>query len=204
MKIIKRGAEAIITITDNSVFKERVKKSYREELLDDSLRTGRTKKEAKLIALAKKAGVPTPSITDVDVKEGVIEMTHVKGDKLKDILNEMPGEEREKVFKTIGKQIGKLHKHHIIHGDLTTSNMILSGDRVYFIDFGLGEINESVESKGVDLLLFKKALQSAHWKVAEECLSAAFDAYMKGYKKAEEVFERLKVIERRGRYFSER
>jgi TP53 regulating kinase-like protein len=204
MPEIKRGAEAVITITDDSVLKERVKKSYREELLDDSLRIGRTKKEAKLIALAKKAGVPTPSITDVDVKKGVIEMSHVQGDKLKDILNEMPGEKREKVCKTIGGQIGKLHKHHIIHGDLTTSNMILSGDRVYFIDFGLGEINESIEAKGVDLLLLKKALHSAHWKVAEKSFNTVVATYTKKYKKAENVIERLRVIERRGRYFSER
>jgi TP53 regulating kinase-like protein len=204
MPEIKRGAEAVITITDNSVLKERVKKSYREEHLDDSLRKGRTKKEAKLIALAKKAGVPTPSITNVDVKEGTIEMTHVRGDKLKDVLNGMSAEKRLEVCKTIGGQIGRLHRHHIIHGDLTTSNMILSRGRVYFIDFGLGEINESVESKGVDLLLFKKALHSAHWKVAEDSYSATVEAYKKKYNKAEEVLERLRVIERRGRYFSER
>jgi Kae1-associated kinase Bud32 len=131
-------------------------------------------------------------------------MSHVKGDKLKDVLNEMTGEQRKRVCKLIGVQIGRLHDSNIIHGDLTTSNMIHTGDRVVFIDFGLGEINESIESKGVDLLLFKKALHSAHWKVAEECFKAAAEGYKREYKKAEEVLERLKTIERRGRYHSVR
>jgi Kae1-associated kinase Bud32 len=204
MDSIKRGAEAVITIQNDSVLKDRVKKNYREKRLDDELRKGRTKKEAKLIALAKRAGVPTPFITDVNVTKASIEMSHVRGDKLKDVLNEMPAAKRKEVCRTIGSQAGRLHNTHIIHGDLTTSNMILSDKRVYFIDFGLGEINESIETKGVDLLLFKKALHSAHWKVAEECFNETVEAYSKTYKKADEVLERLNVIEKRGRYFSER
>jgi Kae1-associated kinase Bud32 len=204
MVTIKRGAEAIITIQDGSVSKDRVKKSYRTDLLDFELRQSRTKREAKLISLAKRAGVPTPLITNVDMTLGSIEMTHVKGDKLKDVLSDMGPQKRNGVCTTIGDQIGSLHAHHIVHGDLTTSNMILSGDRVYFIDFGLGEINESIETKGVDLLLFKKALHSAHWKVADECFDKACEAYKNEYEKADEVLQRLRTIERRGRYFSER
>jgi Kae1-associated kinase Bud32 len=204
MTIIKRGAEAVITIKADSVRKERVKKNYRVDELDDELRSVRTKREAKLMSFAKRAGVPTPLMTEVDVVNGIIRMSNVKGDKLKDVLNNMEGEKRLDVCKIIGQQIGKLHKHHIIHGDLTTSNMILAGGRVIFIDFGLGEINESIESKGVDLLLFKKALHSTHWKVAEICFSEAVETYEKSYNRTEEVLERLKTIERRGRYFSER
>jgi Kae1-associated kinase Bud32 len=204
MSDIKRGAEAVITITDDSVLKERVKKSYREVHLDHSLRRGRTRREAKLMALAKRAGVPTPYIRDIDTSGSTIEMSHVRGDKLKDVLNDMQPQRQTEVSRIIGEQIGRLHSHQIIHGDLTTSNMIVSDKRVYFIDFGLGEINESIEAKGVDLLLFKKALHSAHWKVAEKCFKAAVEAYTKKYGKADKVLERLRVIERRGRYFSER
>jgi Kae1-associated kinase Bud32 len=204
MVTIKRGAEAVITIQDGSVSKERVKKTYRADLLDDDLRQGRTKREAKLIAFAKRAGVPTPVVTNVDVASGLIEMTHVKGDKLKDALNDRSDMKRTRVCRTIGEQIGRLHGQHIVHGDLTTSNMILAGDRVVFIDFGLGEINESIEAKGVDLLLFKKALHSAHWKVAERCFETTVESYKNVYEKADEVLKRLRTIERRGRYFSER
>ena len=133
--VIKRGAEAVITIRNGSVLKERVKKSYREDRLDNELRMGRTRREAKLIALAKRAGVPTPFITDVDLGRASIEMSLVEGDKLKDVLNTLPPAKRRSVCKAIGRQIGRLHRNHIIHGDLTTSNMILSGGRVYFIDF---------------------------------------------------------------------
>jgi len=204
MASVKRGAEAVITIQDGDVLKERVKKSYREPSLDEELRAWRTRREAKLIALAKRAGVPTPYIRDVDLSKGVIRMSHVEGERLKDVLNGMPATERKRVCRVVGEQIGRLHKSHIVHGDLTTSNMILSGKRVYFIDFGLGEINESIEAKGVDLLLFKKALHSAHWQVAEECFNTTVESYKKIYEKADEVLERLKTIERRGRYFSVR
>jgi Kae1-associated kinase Bud32 len=204
MSLVKRGAEAVITITDDSVLKERVRKSYREGSLDDNLRRERTRREAKLIALSKRAGVPTPFISDVDVRRGVIEMSHVEGDKLKDVLDSLSGSIMKEVCGKIGDQVGRLHSHHIIHGDLTTSNMIVHGSRIFFIDFGLGEINESVEAKGVDLLLFKKALHSAHWKVAETCFEAAVEGYSRRYGKAGEVLDRLRKIERRGRYFSER
>lgn len=204
MKVVKRGAEAVVTITEAHVVKERVPKGYRAVELDNLLRTGRTKREARLIALAKRAGVPAPLIRHVDPEKGVIEMSHIEGDKLKDVLNYMPASKRIEVCQIIGEQIGRLHRRHIVHGDLTTSNMIFTGSQVVFIDFGLGEINESIESKGVDLLLFKKALHSAHWQIADECYSTAVNAYQKVYEKADEVLQRLKTIERRGRYFSER
>jgi Kae1-associated kinase Bud32 len=201
---VKRGAEAVVTITEAHVVKERVPKGYRAPELDNFLRTGRTKREARLIALAKRAGVPAPLIRHVDPEKGVIEMSHVAGDKLKDVLNNMPASKRIEVCQVIGEHVGRLHTRHIVHGDLTTSNMILTGSQVVFIDFGLGEINESIESKGVDLLLFKKALHSAHWQVAEECYNATAESYKNTYEKAEEVLQRLRTIERRGRYFSER
>ena len=204
MPDIKKGAEAVVTLESKRVVKNRLKKNYRNAILDSDLRIGRTKREAKLMSLAKKAGVPTPFITDVNLKDGIIEMTRVEGDKLKDVLNEFESKKRLKICRTVGGYIVKLHKNHIIHGDLTTSNIMLAGDRVVFIDFGLGEINESIESKGVDLLLFKKALDSAHWKVADECFKEAVAAYFEEFDRANEVLERLKVIERRGRYVSER
>lgn len=200
----KRGAEAVITISDDAVVKERIKKGYREEHLDDQLRKTRTKREAKLIHLARKAGVPTPLISDVNLSTFTIEMSRIKGEKLKDVLDSMNKTKRSAACSMIGKYIGRLHSKDLIHGDLTTSNMILKDSKMYLIDFGLGEINESIESKGVDLLLFKKALQSAHWRVAEECFNEAIQAYTSEYEKAGEVLKRLQTIERRGRYFSER
>lgn len=201
---IKRGAEAVVKITEHRVIKERIPKRYRQKELDQELRTSRTKREAKLLVLAKRAGVPTPLVKDVDLHKKILEVSTVIGDKIKDILNDLPMDEREHVCRTIGNQIGLLHARHIIHGDLTTSNMILEGERVFFIDFGLGEINESIETKGVDLLVFKKALYSAHWMIAEECFSHAVEGYQNSNPNADKVLKRLHSIERRGRYIKER
>lgn len=40
----------------------------------------------------------------------------------------------------MGFLIFRLHQQGIIHGDLTTSNMILKDNKLYLIDFGLSYI----------------------------------------------------------------
>ena len=204
MEMIGKGAEANIYRSGDAVIKERIKKTYRVEKLDKSLRKSRTKREAKLISAARRAGVPTPFIRDIDNAKTSILLDYVDGHKIRKILNDVSGDERIKICTEAGKSTGKLHKNHIIHGDLTTSNMILSGDRIYFIDFGLGEINEAVEAKGVDLLVFKKSLRSTHFKYEEVCMDAFFDGYRKEFRDCSEILKRLRAIEKRGRYFSER
>ena len=101
----------------------------------------------------------------------------------------------------IGESLSKLHDKHIIHGDLTTSNLILKEDKVYFIDFGLGFLNGKYEDKGVDIHLLKQALEAKHFKNWE----ILFQEFEGGYrsietKEAEKVFDKLKAIEKRGRY----
>jgi len=103
--------------------------------------------------------------------------------------------------------IGRLHNRGIIHGDLTTSNMILtSNGKVFFVDFGLGEQSEELEIRGVDLHLMKRALQSTHYKYAKECFDAVMEGYAEtvGKEPAKNVLEKIQEIERRGRYVAER
>ncbi|MEM3641812.1 MAG: O-sialoglycoprotein endopeptidase, partial [Candidatus Bathyarchaeia archaeon] len=107
----------------------------------------------------------------------------------------------------IGRLTGALHKNGITHGDLTTSNMIQGIEgKIFLVDFGLGEKTEELEARGVDLHLMRRALQSIHFKFAEEC----FMAVMKGYSKVldaetvKNVSDKIREIERRGRYVSER
>jgi TP53 regulating kinase-like protein len=97
--------------------------------------------------------------------------------------------------------------HGVIHGDLTTSNMILnSEDKIFLVDFGLGEKTMELEVRGVDLHLMKRALQSTHYQFAEEC----FEAVMRGYgavlgaEETGKVLWKIREIERRGRYVAER
>ena len=101
-------------------------------------------------------------------------------------------------MKLLGEQVSKLHSHDLIHGDLTTSNVILSGDEVFIIDFGLGFVSKKIEDKAVDLHLLKQALEAKHF----ENWSELFDNFLQKYEFNEsgEVIERLDVVEKRGRY----
>ena len=105
-----------------------------------------------------------------------------------------------KISKEIGETLTKLHNQDIIHGDLTTSNMILSNknNKLYLIDFGLGFHSYKIEDKAVDLHLLKQALEAKHYKIAEECITII----LKNYKpdKYKLILERIPVIESRGRY----
>jgi len=204
MEMINKGAEANLYHLNDRLLKDRIVKSYRVRELDTLLRKNRTKREAKLLSLARRAGVPTPFVFDLDTKNAKIEMSFIDGMQVKKFLETISNDERRKLCKVIGVLIGRLHTRHIIHGDLTTSNMIVSDGKIFFIDFGLGEINESVEAKGVDLLLFKKALHSTHHRFEKECLKGVLEGYKKTYRGYDEVLQRLMVIERRGRYFAER
>ena len=92
-----------------------------------------------------------------------------------------------------------MHDKKIIHGDLTTSNMIVRDGRVYFIDFGLGFESMKFEDKAADLHLLRQALESKHYQHYNEC----FEAVIEGYKQSgnyKDVFKRLEKVELRGRY----
>ncbi len=204
MEIIAKGAEANLYLENGVVIKERIRKEYRIPEIDETLRSMRTKREAKLLSLARRAGVPTPVVLDVDTKRKSITMNYIDGEKVKYIVDTLSKEELNRLFSEIGSLAAKLHRSHIIHGDMTTSNMLLSRGRVFFIDFGLGEVNPSLEAKGTDLLVFRKSVRSTHFRREKEILKAFFAGYRSEYPDGEEVIERMKRIERRGRYVSAR
>ncbi len=131
-KILYRGAEAEIRLSTymgrTVVEKRRIKKAYRIKEIDSHLIASRTKEEAKLIAESRSHGVAVPLLYDVDLAQGVITMEYLAGDRVKDILNVMEESERKRICLKIGESIARLHNHDIIHGDITTSNMILLDD----------------------------------------------------------------------------
>jgi TP53 regulating kinase-like protein len=211
LRLIKKGAEASLYLMDwhnrKVVVKRRLPKKYRPPKLDEQIRTYRTVHEPQLLHEAKKAGVPTPLILSVDVKNASIIMEFIDGKQLKQLLSNVSATERRRLCLRVGESIGKLHERGIVHGDLTTSNMILNAKgRIFFVDFGLGEKTEELEARAVDLHLMKRALQSTHFRFAKEC----FDAVMEGYTKAVSldstrmILEKISEIERRGRYVAER
>jgi TP53 regulating kinase-like protein len=210
-KLLKKGAEASLFLADwhghKVVVKARLPKHYRPAELDAKIRSYRTSHEPQLMHEAKLAGVPTPTIYLVDMKQASVTMEFVNGKQVKQVLAGILRKERRTLCVKIGRLIGKLHKHGVIHGDLTTSNMILNEEgKIFLIDFGLGEKNTEVEARGVDLHLMKRALQSTHYKFAEECFKHVRKGYFAvlGEEDAEKVFEKIREIEKRGRYIDER
>ena len=194
-KILHRGAEAILYEENGKLIKERISKGYRIKEIDDKVRKLRTRSEAKLLEKSSNI-INVPMVVDSSDKEMRIEMEYIKGKLLKDILDNLNRNEREKICKEVGKQIKVIHDNNIIHGDLTTSNMILSGDKVYFIDFGLGFISDKVEHKAVDMHLLKQALESRHHQHFHE----SFNAIMNAYNPNKEFVNRFNKVESRGRY----
>ena len=215
MKILQQGAEAIIYQNNNQVIKDRIPKSYRLKILDEAIRKRRTKKEKKLLEKVSTL-IPAPE-PEKDSEKFKITMPFIKGKKLSEHLDNLKN--ANQICKKVGEQTAIIHDNHIIHGDLTTSNMILSSNelpqsgglggknakatrennKLYFIDFGLGKQTEKPEDKAVDLHLIKQALEARHFKNYE----SFWKSFLQGYKKsknAKQVLERLEKVEARGRY----
>jgi TP53 regulating kinase-like protein len=210
-KLLKKGAEASLFLASwhgrRVIVKARFPKKYRPAELDEKIRSYRTVHEPQLMHEAKKAGVPTPTIFLVDMKNAAITMEFVEGKQVKQLLASVSKKEKQELCIRIGVLIGKMHKHGVIHGDLTTSNMILNGEgKVFLVDFGLGEKNMELEARGVDLHLMKRALQSTHYQFAEECFKNVMTGYsaVLGVEEARKVLGKIMEIERRGRYVAER
>lgn len=199
-KIIGKGAESIIILEKDFVIKNRISKSYRHPELDKKIIKRRTKAENKL--LTKASSIISSPIPEKSNEENKIKMPYIKGKKLSENLNKFSLKEQKKILKKIGKSIAKLHKNDIIHGDLTTSNMILKEDKTFIIDFGLGFISKKIEDKAVDLHLLKQALIAKHFKNSEILIKDALKEYEKvlGKKESKKIFERIIAIEKRGRY----
>lgn len=198
-KIIAQAAEAIIIRHDDKIVKKRLKKGYRISELDEKLRKLRTRGESKLM---EKAGrlISVPRVLKVNEKSREIEMDFIDGRKLSEHLDNM--HDKEKIMEQVGMEIGKLHDADIIHGDLTTSNMILTEecgeDKVYFIDFGLGFQSRRIEDKAVDLHLLKQALEAKHFQNWEKLFNSVSKGY--GAKDKDKILKQLEKVEKRGRY----
>ena len=148
MKLIEKGAEAELYrgqwLGYDVVFKRRVRKEYRNPELDTYLRGSRTSLEAKLLADARHLGVPTPIVYFVDLQNFEIVMSYIPGSPIKKLIPTMDEVTVKWHFSSIGEIVGRLHKGGLVHGDLTTSNIIIDGNSIFFIDFGLGEDRKSV------------------------------------------------------------
>jgi N6-L-threonylcarbamoyladenine synthase/protein kinase Bud32 len=189
----KRGAEAVISIVNKTAGKQRVSKRYRVPDLDRRLITERTRAEARLIAAARRAGVPTPVMSDITAD--TIRMEFIEGAL-------MTGSLSEKTVREAGRMVGKLHSAGIMHGDLTTSNLLLrnSDGRCVLIDFGLAQATTEIEQRGVDIHVFFQTLESTAPDEADVLKTAFFSGYNETFDGAADVIRREHEIRQRGRY----
>jgi len=205
-KQLKKGAEASLYQTEwfgkEAIRKVRVLKTFRQSALDIKLRESRTRREALFLKEARRVGVNTPLVYFVDVNKAEIIMQFIPGRRLKEIIDVYEENISLKWCKEAGRYIARLHSAEIIHGDLTTSNFIISDNKLILIDFGLSFYSQRLEDRAIDIHLLNMVVQSAHNNYAENIMHAVLQGYQEIASKSNSLrlLERIKVVERRGRY----
>lgn len=221
-KLMKQGAEGKIYngfyLGKPTIMKERFPKSYRHKDLDTQLTKDRIKAEARAILRCKMVGILTPCIYLVDFDRRRIYMEHfVNSITVKEFLYKVESNSDidhsilKRLGTLIGTNLGKMHANNIIHGDLTTSNMLLvnkNNENVFndlnnlnlsLIDFGLAHVESSAEDKGVDLYVLERAMLSTH-QVTDIILPIIISSYKSTNKKGfDEVMRKFEEVRARGR-----
>lgn len=206
-KLIYKGAEAEIYLEEwfgkPAIRKHRISKAYRIPELDEAIRRMRTSHEANMMHEVRKLGVPVPTIQHVDLESSTLIMDYVNGPTLKEELYRLSMHGRRERCASLGVLLARMHEGGIVHGDMTISNVLSEGGKLFMIDFGLGDFSKETEDKGVDLLLLNRAMKSTHYAFH----TVLFNAFMKGYvsiageKQGKEMLHKMREIEKRGRYF---
>ncbi|GAB1597348.1 EKC/KEOPS complex subunit Tp53rk-like [Argonauta hians] len=214
--LVKQGAEAKIYETTfygrPCVIKERFPKSYRHPSLDKILTQQRLKAEIRAMLRCRMNGIPAPVVFFTNLDNGCIYMENIiNSSTVKDYIKSIQlqcGDAdcacllRPLVLK-MGEMIGKMHRINLIHGDLTTSNVLIRGDvsnlDLVLIDFGLSHFDNNPEDKGVDLYVLERALLSTHPNT-EQLFVDILDGYKKGNKSGHDsVLSKLEEVRLRGR-----
>ncbi len=199
MELIRQGAEAKLFKTlfegKQALLKQRVPKAYRCAQLDERLRKERTTLEGNLLRAARQLGINTPLVFSVEKEKNEILMQFIAGPRVKDVLNK----KNLNICKKIGSAIALMHESNLIHGDLTTSNILLDGKKLFFIDFGLGYRSSKLEGKAVDLLVFKKTFEATHCTLMPKGWEQIINGYLRAGG-AEGIVKQMQKVEQRVRY----
>ncbi|RDX76713.1 EKC/KEOPS complex subunit bud32, partial [Mucuna pruriens] len=221
--LLKQGAEAVITVvvslqslTSQRVFessfvgrrcvvKERFSKKYRHPILDSKLTLKRLNAEARCVTKARRLGVFTPVLYAVDPVLHTLTFEYVEGHSIKDVFLEFGScgideELMDNIASQIGDAIGKLHDGGLVHGDLTTSNMLLKNgtNQLVLIDFGLSFTSTLPEDKAVDLYVLERAILSMHSSCGN-VMDQILAAYRKSSRQWSSTLNKLAQVRQRGR-----
>ncbi|GKU86550.1 hypothetical protein SLEP1_g1062 [Rubroshorea leprosula] len=207
--LLKQGAEARVFestfVGRRSIVKERFSKKYRHPSLDSKLTVKRLNAEARCTTKARRLGVSTPVLYAVDPVLHTLTFEYVEGPSVKDIFLEfgihgVVQERLDDIATQIGDAIGKLHDGGLVHGDLTTSNMLIrdGSNQLVLIDFGLSFTSTLPEDKAVDLYVLERALVSMHSSCGN-VMDRILAAYKKTSKQWSSTFNKLAQVRQRGR-----
>lgn len=199
-RILHRGAEAVLSQGERDqqdvVIKDRICKAYRLPPLDSAIRIRRTRMEARLLDMARRHGLPVPRV--IAVENTLLSLEPLGGLTLKDALLSLHADRRAHLHAQLGALIARLHCAGIIHGDLTTSNIILSGDRLWLIDFGLGKMSRKPDDQAMDLYVLYETwpLPAERAEVWQNVLKA----YAPNNPQSPLIFRTIEKIAKRRRY----
>lgn len=234
--LLTQGAEALVyrttflTPSTACALKYRPAKPWRHRTLDLRLTRQRILAEARVLTRCRREGVAVPAVLGLDWERGWLAQEWIYGNTVRRVLDWVHRESRlsdsdkeqqvHDLLKRIGRALGRLHESGLVHGDLTTSNLMLrpaeseisqddrqagkavsissAGGEVVLIDFGLAQQNIQDEDKAVDLYVLERAFASTHPEV-EQDFGHLLQAYGESYKGAKIVLKRLEDVRMRGR-----
>ncbi|GAM82165.1 hypothetical protein ANO11243_001440 [Dothideomycetidae sp. 11243] len=218
LHLISQGAEALLLRTTflspsrDIALKYRPPKPYRHPTLDRRLTRARILAEARLLVKCARAGVDVPSVLGVGAEEGWVALSWVEGETVKARLRrirdgivaetEGGGQGVRGLLGAVGAAVGKLHAAGVVHGDLTSSNMLLRSGReekVVLIDFGLAGISSADEDRAVDLYVLERAFGSTHPELEDVFAETVLTAYGRSYGGAKVALRKLEDVRMRGR-----
>ncbi|MDB4605049.1 KEOPS complex kinase/ATPase Bud32 [bacterium] len=180
------GAEAEVWkgtwFGNEAVRKQRRPRAWRHPNLDHRLGVRRMVSEARLLVKIRRCGLSVPAVWDLDYEGGQLIIEYLQGRPLIEVLNDETTTEEmvELILQRVGASVRRLHREAVTHGDLSTNNILIDGDQVHLIDFGLASIEYDVERFGIDLHVLDEILGASHpqWE-------GAIDHVIDGYLKAE-------------------
>lgn len=219
-----------------AALKVRPSKPYRHPILDRKLTRTRIIQEARCLVKLVREGVKVPAVLALDWEGrggesgwggAWLMMEWIEGPVIRVVLEEWEAwmkknkasldetaivaeEARVRdLLRRIGSGIAALHKAGVVHGDLTTSNLMLRREQsenqgvsmdgeVVIIDFGLASQSSQDEDRAVDLYVLERAIGSTH-PLSEPLFEELLVGYKEGNKLAASTLRKLQDVRMRGR-----